>query len=276
MHVMGTNLSEKNYWNGLYTGFNLSGISNRILTFLNSVPLLQNYSYFQLWKVILKKYLPADDSLTVLEAGSAPGNNLIDFHNKWGYNPFGVEYTPLGAEINRKLFEKNDINTENVIFQDFLSEDFLNEYANRFDIVSSFGLIEHFNNPEQIIQHHIDILKPGGILLIQIPNLSGINYKLSYFFNKDILDIHNLNIMHPDRFSALFNNAGVSSVFCGYYGTFNFGLYNARGFWKMLLLKCCNIFQLILNVLFRIFFARKGFENKNTSPYLIFIGRKSV
>jgi SAM-dependent methyltransferase len=272
---MGTYLSENNYWNDLYKGFNLSGLMFRITSFLNRIPLLQNYSYFFLWKVILEKFLPHNASLNILEVGSAPGYNLIDFHRKMGYKPYGVEYTTSGVEINRKLFQLNNIDPENVILNDFLSEDFLKEYSNRFDIVSSFGFIEHFDKPEIIIQNHLRLLKHGGILLIQIPNLSGINNKLSHFFNKEILAIHNLQIMNYASFTGLFNNGDIEPIFCGYYGTFNFGLYNAKGWWKSLLLKLCNIFQLILNMFLRLFLGRKGSENKNLSPYLLFIGRKT-
>lgn len=272
---MGTYLSDNNYWNDLYKGFRLSAFINKITSFLSSVPFLQNYSYFFLWKVIFPKYLHQNPSLSIMEVGSAPGYNLIDFHKKFGYLPFGVEYTTSGAGINRKLFRSNNINPENVILNDFLSEDFLNEFSNRFDIVSSFGFIEHFDHPEMIIQNHLRLLKPGGILVIQIPNLSGMNNKFSYFFNKEILAIHNLHIMNKECFVSLFDTATADPLFCGYYGTFNFGLYNAKGWWKYVLLKLCNIFQLLLNIFFRIFLGRKGYENKNISPYLLFIGRKS-
>jgi SAM-dependent methyltransferase len=271
---MGTNLSENNYWNSLYKGFSLSGLSNKITSFLNKVPFLQNYAYYLLWKIILPKHLHRDPSLCILEVGSAPGYNLIDFHNKMGFNPFGVEYTSAGAAINRKLFELHNIDARNLIQNDFLSEDFLHEYANSFDIVSSFGFIEHFDDPGDIVQKHLRLLKKGGILIVQIPNLSGFNYRLSHFFNKEVLDIHNLSIMNEESFKSLFNSTTTVPLFCNYYGTFNFGLYNAKGWWRVFLLKVCNLFQLLLNVFFRLFLGSKGSESKNLSPYLLYIGRK--
>jgi 2-polyprenyl-3-methyl-5-hydroxy-6-metoxy-1,4-benzoquinol methylase len=41
--------------------------------------------------------------------------------------------------------------------------------------VISFGFIEHFDNPENVIQKHLDLLKPGGILIVGVPNFTGIH-----------------------------------------------------------------------------------------------------
>jgi 2-polyprenyl-3-methyl-5-hydroxy-6-metoxy-1,4-benzoquinol methylase len=39
----------------------------------------------------------------------------------------------------------------------------------------SWGLIEHFTDTESVISAHVNLLKPGGILIVSIPNLRGFN-----------------------------------------------------------------------------------------------------
>jgi 2-polyprenyl-3-methyl-5-hydroxy-6-metoxy-1,4-benzoquinol methylase len=50
-----------------------------------------------------------------------------------------------------------------------------------FDIVYSLGLNEHFQDPAQIIDIQIKLLKNGGTLIATTPNFKG---SLSFAFNK--------------------------------------------------------------------------------------------
>jgi 2-polyprenyl-3-methyl-5-hydroxy-6-metoxy-1,4-benzoquinol methylase len=40
-----------------------------------------------------------------------------------------------------------------------------------FDVVLSGGFIEHFTDVAAIVQKHLQLLKPGGRLVVMIPNL---------------------------------------------------------------------------------------------------------
>ena len=43
-----------------------------------------------------------------------------------------------------------------------------------FHIVYSLGFIEHFKELNIVVKKHTELLKPGGILLLGVPNLGGI------------------------------------------------------------------------------------------------------
>ena len=47
---------------------------------------------------------------------------------------------------------------------------------NYFDIVLSYGFIEHILPPEKAIQLHLDLVKKGGYIVIQLPRFKGYNY----------------------------------------------------------------------------------------------------
>ena len=119
----------------------------------------KSYTSLLLWDVVLPKFIKHNNTAKVIEVGSAPGKNLIKWHKLFGHIPFGVEYTEVGTEINRKLFVQNNLDPENIIQADFLSEDFLNSNSEKYDVVYSMGFIEHFDNPALIVQNHLKILK---------------------------------------------------------------------------------------------------------------------
>jgi SAM-dependent methyltransferase len=236
---------------------------------------MRDYRDYVLWDVMYPKFLVAKKGAKVLEVGSAPGHHLIRLRDAFGFEPYGVEYSSRGAELNRKLFQRHGISSANVICGDFFASEFQDKYKAHFDIVVSHGFVEHFTDPESVVSKHLNVLAPGGRLVVTIPNLRGINYLLTWTFRKDLLPLHNLSIMRRDEFRSLFSKQDVSPVFCDYYGTFSFGIVGARpGSRRPYLLMACDKLQRLLNVAFRVLFAARGAESRHFSPYLIFVGVK--
>ena len=237
---------------------------------------MRSYEDYLLWDVIYKNHLPKKEGLKVLEVGSAPGEHLVRLSKRFGFTPYGIEYSESGVELNRAVFAANGIDPDNVIYADFLSDEVHSRYKGAFDIVISRGFIEHFTDVRAIVEKHVNLLARGGHLIISIPNLNGLNYALGSLFHKDIIPLHNLTIMRKGEFMKLFDDQGVAPVLCRYYGTFNFGLFNARKSSLLeLALKLCMKVQLVLNVLLRLFFKGRSAEHSKLSPSLIYIGVKT-
>ena len=76
--------------------------------------------------------------------------------------------------------------------------------------------------------------------------------------------------------TALFAGCGpLKTLFCGYYGTFDFGLFNApEGTLRQRALSLAMGVQRLLNAVFRVALGRRGLESRLFSPYLIYIGVK--
>ncbi len=279
-------LTEKKYWDAKYSKIQTfidSGTFKTKLTKLilrrilgkNFLKYVRSYSDFLLWEKILTHYLPRGKKLKVLEVGSAPGFFLLKFKKKFNYIPFGVEFSDFGARLNKKIFELNRINPENIIHTNFLSDMFQNHNKGRFDIVISRGFIEHFFNVKKVIEKHLNVLKKEGFLIISIPNIKGFNYVLAKTFNKSIIKQHNLKIMTKNTFAALFKDNNLKNLFCDYYGTFKFGLISAKeGSILRFIKKALDNLQLILNFIFFFLLKEKGLESRLFSPYLLFIGVK--
>lgn len=227
---------------------------------------------------ILKRYLPSGESLKLLEVGSAPGNNLVRIAKVFGYAPYGVDNSESGIEMNRENFRKNNIDENNVIYSDFFDDDFQRRFKGFFDVCLSDGFLEHFDDNAAAVESHLNILKKGGYLAIIIPNFRYLNYFFLKLFSPHLVDIHNLKIMNLNSFSGLFDKPVLQTLFCGYQGGFNFGLFYAeRKTTRRRVLKFCKKWlQPGLNALFYALASRRlNTECKYSSPYLIYIGRKA-
>jgi hypothetical protein len=126
-----------------------------------------------------------------------------------------------------------------------------------------------------VVDRHLELLKPGGLLVVTIPNLRGINLSLTRLFHRELIPMHNLEIMSKAAFSRLFDPAKVRAVACAYFGTFNFYLFNTPKESRLTALLAVGMkVQPMLNVIFRACLGDGGAENRFTSPQLIFAGIK--
>jgi len=277
-------LTEKEYWDSIHKAkvakrkrYSVKGNLEILATRFLENNFARSYADYLLWEVIYKKFMPKIKVAKVLEVGSAPGNNLVRLSKRFGFIPYGVEYSESGVELNRKVFISNNINPNNVIHADFLSDDFQKQYSSYFDIAMSAGFIEHFEDVGDVIEKHINLLTEDGYLIVSIPNLRGANYILQWIFNKELLSLHNINIMQKSEFSQIFDKVCLSTLFCDYYGTFNFGLFITKGNSPLrFVLTSCKILQLVLNMVFRLLFRNGGVESRLFSPYLLLIGVKKI
>lgn len=158
---------------------------------------------------------PISEQQTLMEIGCYPGRYLIGFA-KHHFKVSGIDLTPHIKRLNA-WFQSNKLN-----YSEFVNESVLTYQPNKkFDVVCSFGFIEHFANYKEIIQKHIDWSK--HIVIITTPNFRGkIQYRLHRFFDKENLDRHNVEAMNPDEWKELLEKQGYTVTFCGYFGGYDF------------------------------------------------------
>lgn len=124
---------------------------------------------------ILRRYTPLN-SKKLLEVGSGFGTNLLVWTKHFDVDAYGVE--PGGPGFNqghiasRILFEANGMNPDRIVNAAGEGLPFPDE---TFDLVYSSNVLEHTGDPERVLQEAVRVLKPGGILHIEVPNY------LSYF-----------------------------------------------------------------------------------------------
>lgn len=282
-------LSSKAYWASRHvqarhaigtrptgrSGLTIRALAQRILgrTLLSYS---ESHREYLLWTAVYDRLLPAGKEISILEVGSAPGLELVKFHSRYGYDPFGVEYTDEGTALTRDVFATNGLDPSHVIQADFFDPAFLGRYRDRFDVVFSRGFIEHFEEPAVAVANHLALLRNGGWLVVVIPNLRSMNACWSAFFSRETHQVHNLEIMKPEAFRSLFGQQDLETLFCGYVGPFDFGLFQApvRSL-RWYVLRGCQALQRGPNLLYRILLGPHVLSWGSWSPYLVYIGRKN-
>jgi SAM-dependent methyltransferase len=258
--MAGKPLTDEKYWDRIWTlGSGYAPRRSRWKRFLVDSPAVR-----QFWGTVLPRFLPPGP-MQVAELGSAPGRNLIRWRERFGYDIFGVDFSPEGVREQRETFSRCGVDDSSTLLADFLGQPFQDQYRDKFDIVHSGGLIEHFAEPHEAVEAHIRVLKPGGLLIISIPNLAGL-YR--HLLPAKVLDLHNLSIMRLSAFRALFELHEVRPLFCGYFGRLDLGVaYTGETVFCRLLLWT----QVLANTLMHFVPIP---ENRYTSPQLLFIGQK--
>lgn len=208
---------------------------------------------------------------SVLEVGCGSSSWLPYFALEYGCQVTGLDYSPQGCEKSRKILENSQVSGE--VFQgDLFSPP--PQLLQKFDLVYSMGVVEHFQPTEEVFNALSKLVKPGGYLFTEIPNMSGCLGSLQKWGNKAVYDIHvpldkaSLEEAHSPQFYKIikskylvFHNPGLI-VFS----------YKKNKLLFTLLRKA-----LALSSLFIYLFEKYLFQlptNKWTSPYIVTLAVK--
>lgn len=165
---------------------------------------------------IFDKYLPINKNFHALEVGGAPGQYLMYLVKNFNYHAHSLDYSKIGNEQTQRNFSNAQIPVE-VYERDLFSD---NKDLPKFDIVFSLGLIEHFENPELAVSKHIELLKSGGILLLGVPNLTGIYHPFLKILAPSHDKNHNLKTMDIANWKNFETKLQLTPIFKGYVGGF--------------------------------------------------------
>ena len=222
---------------------------------------------------VFDKYLPVNENFHALEIGGAPGQYLIYMHKKFKYKIHSLDYARIGNEQTVKNLKAVNIDVT-VYEKDLFSENFSSGLP-KFDIVYSLGFIEHFDNLTEVVARHVELLKPGGILLLGVPNLRGI-YK--WFLKQTAqkhLAIHNLNTMDVKSWEKFEKELNLQTIFKSYVSGFEplvmkkLEIKNTWTYFLNFIVKC-----LMMVFSFNFAFLRK-YNSPKWSGYLIGVYRKA-
>ena len=197
------------------------------------------------------------------EIGCYPGSYLTHIAKRYNLVISGVDLTP---EMGDRFFEW--LNSEKINVGDFYCGDAfeiiekLKLQYKKYDMVYSCGFIEHFDEYLKVIERHGDILKQHGILIITTPNFSGAFQKIMHILvDGENYKRHVIEAMNPQKWRYMMEKEGYKTLFCGYYGIFDFWVDNQKR----------NIIQeIILRIIIRLINPLKRIlrhDRKAFSPY---------
>ena len=197
-----TNKANQAYWNHEYTDFNLHIANPR--------------DVIRQW--LETHFAPLrDDNRSCIEIGCYPGRFLAVF-GELGYRLSGIDLAANLAALPAWLA------TQGYQVADFWHEDFTEFRPQRkFDVVASFGFVEHFTNWQEILLKHAELVADRGYLVVEAPNFTGDFQRwLHSNYDKANYARHHVPAMNVEAWRKILEDNGFDIIFAGYFGRFHF------------------------------------------------------
>jgi 2-polyprenyl-3-methyl-5-hydroxy-6-metoxy-1,4-benzoquinol methylase len=230
---------------------------------------LKNYTQSR-FDLIFSKYLPRSKNISLIEAGCAQSSWLPYFNLSFRYKISGIDYSETGCEKAQQNLLKYHVEGK-ILCRNFFDEN--QDLFQQFDIVFSRGVIEHFEKPEIVLKRFYNFLKPEGMIVTIIPNMTRLMGKLQKMVNKPVYDLH--IPMNLNELRNFHSQTGFKEIYSSYIGSIGTEVVNypADGGLKIRLLrKLLKWLSKAAWSTFKLFNYHP--ESETLSPYIIFIGRK--
>ena len=152
--------------------------------------------------ILEKEIIQFGNKKNILDVGCGCGPFLTHVSKNW--NKFGIEISKHASMIAKNKLP--DATIENL---DFMNNTYDDEY---FDIILCHQVLEHIRKPDDFLNEFNRILKPGGSIILCVPNfdsgcarLFGKNYR---FFHDDT----HITLFSYDSLSRLVRDTGFKIV----------------------------------------------------------------
>jgi SAM-dependent methyltransferase len=135
----------------------------------------------------------------LLDVGCATGI-FLDGMRQFGWQVQGVEPTWSAVEYARRRFDLD-------VFHGRLEE--ARFPAQRFDAITLWDVLEHVHEPRPLLAEIVRLLRPGGLLVISLPNPDSLEARLlgPYWLGWDLP--RHLNLFRPALLNRHFRQVGL-------------------------------------------------------------------
>jgi 2-polyprenyl-3-methyl-5-hydroxy-6-metoxy-1,4-benzoquinol methylase len=123
------------------------------------------------YQSIFDRYGIDPTAVRILEVGSGYGFFLSYARAKLNWKIWGIEPLAERFEVAQRILQETNVS------KDFLLQSFGENIGfgeMEFDVVLSNDVLEHVQNPEQVLIDSFRVLKKGGLLVFNIPNYNWI------------------------------------------------------------------------------------------------------
>lgn len=183
------------------------------------------------------------ESKSIIEIGGYPGRYLAYLAHRYKLEPTCLDFNSDETQIER-TFQAMDVNNYHLLQKDFST------YAPKktYDYVISLGFVEHFDDFNAILDKHAAYLKPGGKMLIMIPNKRYLRRFYGYLLDYKNLKAHNLKCMSLKTFRDFGKRNHLKINCLEYWGGFQFSVHQKLNFFQKITYKVARlIFKFGLN-----------------------------
>ena len=142
----------------------------------------------------IKRLIPENG--VILDWGTGDGS-FVRLLNKNGFSAYGIDKFSKACD-------------ETMIFSSTIHDaPFASRY---FDCITSFHVLEHLEDPKGAVKSAFNLLKPGGIFICEVPNISSFQYRLFGRRWQPLEIPFHINHFSPDTLALLFSNTANSNI----------------------------------------------------------------
>lgn len=222
-----------------------------------------------------RAFLKAFSSITgtghrLLELGCGGSAFLPYFAREFGFQVFGVDYSEQGCELARQMCAANGI-FGHIDCADFFQAPL--DLQGAFDVVVSFGVVEHFTDTARTLSAFAKFLRPGGLIFTTIPNMGGWVGAGQRMLAPEVFAKH--EVITRETFRQAHLDAGLVLVECDYFLFTNFGVINPGSHPSFLRRTILGALKAVTGMVWAIESVVGPFPaNRMSSPYLICVAHK--
>ncbi len=185
---------------------------------LKNYPFRQFHLYFE--KVLRDQ---PTQGRRLIEIGCADSVFLPYFAKYFGFDVCGLDRSEIGCERARMILERERVTGEIYCADLFSPPEHLLE---KFDVLFSTGVVEHFENTAEAIRPMSKLLKPCGRMITNIPNLIGVLRAYQKRLDRAIHDAH--VPLDREALASAHRSAGLDVESCEYFLPISLEVLNVR------------------------------------------------
>lgn len=161
--------------------------------------------------------------MKLIEVGCGRSQLLPYFAREFSFEVTGLDYSDAGCEMVRTILARENIHASIYHADLFAPPEHLRR---QFDVVFSYGLVEHFPDTRGCIAALGALLKPGGLILTIIPNMVGAVGFVQKLVHRPTYQIHKL--IDEADLAAAHRSAGFDILTAEYSLSVNFAVCNMQ------------------------------------------------
>jgi 2-polyprenyl-3-methyl-5-hydroxy-6-metoxy-1,4-benzoquinol methylase len=152
----------------------------------------------------------ANESPRLLDFGCGDGK-FLKAANLLGFEAFGVDFSESRRSRSRQLGNITLYSNLEDLQEDLPVAENISE--GRFDAVTLFQVLEHLANPIKTLQQLSAVLKPGGILVVEVPDCKGVgDIPTTPDEHSKVDPLEHINHFTPRTLTAMCEEVGFSPI----------------------------------------------------------------
>lgn len=116
---------------------------------------------------LVSKYIKVDETTKILDVGCAVGTFLLFMKKKYNCQISGVDFK---EDLSFPGFDQIDFH-QGLFYEQNLPKQ-------SFDVITMWHFFEHDYDPNKTLEYAKTLLKPGGVLIIEVPRLDSLSFKM--------------------------------------------------------------------------------------------------